>query len=119
MNLPFLPDLHTAEQDLRFFRDTVFVQCEVWVAGPIEGFIAFRDGWIDHLYIRPDRQRHSIGRALLERAMRTHSALRLWVFQRSTDAISFYRSQGFREIERTDGSRNEEREPDILMEWRV
>src|SRR5437763_13234799 len=103
MNLPFLPDLHTAEQDLRFFCDTVFVQCEVWVAGPIEGFIAFRSGWVDHLYVEPECQRRGIGRALLEPAMRTHSALRLWVFQRSTDAIAFYRSQGFREIERTDG----------------
>src|SRR5437763_5387614 len=64
MNLPFLPDLHTAEQDLRFFRDTVFVQCEVWVAGPIEGFIAFRDGWIDHLYpAGPPAPRHWPGAA--------------------------------------------------------
>ena len=118
-NLPFLPDLHTAEQDVRFFRGTVFAQCAVWVAGHIEGFIAFRDGWIDHLYIRPDRQRRGVGKALLAQAMRNGSSLRLWVFQRNTDAIAFYRSQGFREIERTDGSRNEEREPDMLMEWRT
>ena len=118
-NLPFLPDLHTAEEDVRFFRDTVFAQCEIWVAGHIDGFIAFREGWIDHLYVRPECQRGGIGKALLARAMQAGSPLRLWVFQRNTDAIAFYRSQGFREIERTDGSRNEEREPDMLMEWRT
>jgi putative acetyltransferase len=116
-SLPFLPDLHTAEEDLRFFRDTVFAQCEVWVAGDIDGFIAFREGWIDHLYVAPDRQRTGIGSALLEQAKRTHSPLRLWTFQKNLGAIQFYSARGFREIERTDGSRNEEREPDILFAW--
>ena len=116
-NLAFLPDLHTAEEDLRFFRDRVFAQCEVWVAGDIDGFIAFRAGWVDQLYVRPDRQRHGIGRALLDQAMRTHSPLRLWTFQKNLGAIEFYAAHGFREIERTDGSGNEEREPDILFEW--
>ena len=50
--------------------------------------------------------------------MRSFSPLRLWVFQKNAAAISFYQARGFREIERTDGSRNEEREPDLLMEWR-
>ena len=118
-SLPFLADLHTAEEDLQFFRDTVFTQCEVWVAGGgvVDGFIAFRAGWVDHLYVRPQCQRRGIGRALLARAMDTYSPLRLWVFQKSAPALAFYATHGFRQVERTDGSRNEEREPDILMEW--
>ena len=43
--------------------------------------------------------------------------LRLWVFQRNEPAIAFYRARGFRETLRTDGSANEEREPDALFEW--
>ena len=118
-SLPFLPDLHTPDEDLQFFRDTVFAQCEVWVAGEgaIGGFIAFRAGWVDHLYVRPERQREGIGTALLARAMQTQPLLRLWTFQRNEAAIRFYVARGFREIERTDGARNEEREPDILFEW--
>ena len=58
-----------------------------------------------------------MGKALLALAMKKRAPLRLWVFQRNTAAIGFYRAWGFREIERTDGSRNEEREPDMLMEW--
>jgi putative acetyltransferase len=117
--LPYLPDLHTAEEDLGFFRDRVFAECEVWVAqaDAIDGFVAFRTGWVDHLYIRPECQRQGLGKALLAVAMRAHVPLRLWVFQRNVTAIGFYRANSFREIERTDGSRNEEHEADMLMEW--
>ncbi len=119
--LPFLPNLHTLEEDSWFFRNRVFTECEVWVAEKeaIDGFIAFRAGWIDHLYVQPQCQRQGIGKALLARAMQGGATLRLWVFQRNTDAIAFYLARGFREVERTDGSRNQEREPDVLMEWRT
>ena len=117
--LPYLPDLHTAEEDLGFFRDRVFAGCEVWVAqaDAVDGFVAFRTGWVDHLYIRPERQRLGLGKALLAVSMENNTSMKLWVFQRNATAIDFYRANGFREIERTDGSRNEEREPDMLMEW--
>lgn len=118
-SLPFLPDLHTPDEDLQFFRAVVFAQCEVWVAeaGAIDGFIAFRADWIDHLYVRPHCQRTGVGTALLAQAMQTYPLLRLWTFQRNESAIRFYRARGFHEIERTGGARNEEREPDMLMEW--
>ena len=118
--LPYLPELHTADEDLGFFRDRVFAECEVWVAeaGAIDGFIAFRTGWVDHLYVRPDCQHQGLGKALLAVAIRRNAPLRLWVFQRNAAAIRFYCAHGFREIERTDGRGNEEREPDMLMEWR-
>jgi GNAT superfamily N-acetyltransferase len=111
--------LHTADEDVWFVRNVMFAQCEVWVAGAdqIDAFMAFREGWVDQLYVRPECQGQGIGRALLGRAMKTYSPLRLWTFQKNLDAIRFYRARGFREIERTDGSRNEEREPDILFGW--
>jgi putative acetyltransferase len=115
--LPYLPELHTADEDLWFFRNRVFVECEVWVAGAMQGFVAFRKGWVDHLYVRPEFHGQGIGTALLARAMQNHSPLRLWAFQRNTAAIRFYLARGFREIARTDGRTNEEREPDVLMEW--
>jgi putative acetyltransferase len=51
--LPYLPELHTPEEDLGFFRERVFAECEVWVtqAEAIDGFIAFRPSWVDHLYV--------------------------------------------------------------------
>jgi putative acetyltransferase len=116
--LPYLPDLHTPEEDFCFFRDHVFAECEVWVAqaAAIDGLIAFRTGWVDHLYVHPECQRQGLGKALLAVAMKG-ARLRLWVFQRNNAAIRFYDAHGFREVERTDGGHNEEREPDMLMEW--
>jgi putative acetyltransferase len=117
--LPYLPDLHTPAEDLAFFRDRVFHDCTVWVAGEtaIDGFCAWRPGWVDHLYIRPDCQGRGLGTALLAQAMARYSLLRLWAFQRNAQALRFYAARGFRVIERTDGSRNEEREPDAMLEW--
>jgi putative acetyltransferase len=117
--LPFLPDLHTAADDLAFFGQHVFRDCEVWVAGAdvIEGFCAFRAGWVDHLYVDPDRHGQGLGSALLGKAMAKNARLRLWVFQRNAAAIRFYAARGFRRIDATDGHGNEEREPDALLEW--
>lgn len=117
--LPYLPELHTPSEDLWFFRERVFRECTVWVAGEasLDGFCAWRPGWVDHLYVRPECHGQGLGTALLGRAMAAYSPLRLWAFQRNTPALRFYAARDFRVIERTDGSRNEEREPDTLLEW--
>jgi putative acetyltransferase len=118
--LPYLSDLHTPEEDLRFFRERVFPTCEVWVAGqdPVVGFCAHRPGWVDHLYVDPGHQGSGLGCGLIAEAMEKHAELRLWVFQKNTAAIRFYEARGFRLVEQTDGSRNEEKEPDALYRWR-
>jgi len=117
--LPYLPDLHSPAEDLAFFRDHVLPTCSVWVAeaGTIDGFCAFRPGWVDHLYVRPPCHGQGLGTALLAHAMAENAELRLWVFQRNTPALHFYHARGFRLIDTTDGSRNEEHEPDALLEW--
>ena len=59
------------------------------------------------------------GPALLHRAKeRLPSGFRLWVFQENVPVRRFYERHGLRPIEETDGSRNEERTPDALYEWR-
>jgi GNAT superfamily N-acetyltransferase len=81
------------------------------------GMIAFRDGWIDQLYVLPDAQRRGLGGALLDVATRTSDRLQLWTFQRNVRARGFYEARGFKLIEQTDGARNEENEPDALYVW--
>jgi hypothetical protein len=51
-------------------------------------------------------------------AMSDHDCLHLWVFQKNIGARRFYERRGFRAIKETDGTGNEEREPDALVEWR-
>jgi putative acetyltransferase len=118
--LPYLPDLHTPGDDRTFFRDRVFATCAVWVAedaGVLAGFCAFRDGWIDHLYVHPAHHRRGIGSALLRKAMEENERLQLWTFQRNAGARAFYEAHGFSCVRTTDGEDNEEREPDVLYAY--
>ncbi|HZH11908.1 MAG TPA: GNAT family N-acetyltransferase [Microvirga sp.] len=117
--LPFLPDLHTPEEDLWYFTNRFFPEHQVWVyaEGSIKGYCGFREGCVSHLYVSPEVQGKGVGSMLLRKAMEAYSPLRLWVFQRNAPAISFYERHGFRLIETTDGAGNEEKEPDALYEW--
>lgn len=118
--LPWLAGLHTPTEDEAFFRDRIFASCGVWGArdgDALIGFVAFRDGWIDQLYLLPDRQGRGVGRALLRLAKAASPVLQLWTFQRNTGARRFYEANGFAIVRETDGSGNEEREPDVLYRW--
>jgi putative acetyltransferase len=117
--LPYLPELHAPEEDLRFFRERVFRETDMWVAEHphIVGFISYRTGWVDHLYVHPDFHARGTGSALLSKAMEAHANLQLWVFQKNATAIRFYAARGFRLVEWTDGCGNEECEPDALYAW--
>lgn len=119
--LPYLPDLHTLEEDKAFFRAVVFKDNDVWlvqVENEIVGFCAFKDGWVEHLYCLPAHVGKKLGSMLLTIAKEAHPHLQLWTFQKNTRAISFYLRHGFMQVKQTDGSGNEERMPDILFEWR-
>jgi GNAT superfamily N-acetyltransferase len=117
---PWLAGLFAPEEDRAYFRDQVFPKCRIWAAmdGPVVGFIAFREGWIDQLYVLPPWQRRGAGRALLQIAMRSFPRLQLRTFQSNGPARAFYEAHGFVAIRKTDGSDNEEREPEILYEWK-
>lgn len=111
---------HTPQEDRRFFR-AAFDKGPVWVAeddGALVGFIAARRGWIDHFYVLHARHGEGIGRALLKRALKGRSHVRLWTFQVNARSRAFYRRQGFVEALFTDGAANEEKEPDVMLEWR-
>lgn len=117
--MPYLPPLHTLDEDRAFFRDRVFRDCEVWVAeraGTLAGACAFRPGWVDQLYVHPAHQRTGVGAALLGEAQRANAELRLWAFQRNANARRFYEARGFVCVKTTEGD-NEEREPDALYAW--
>ena len=117
--LPWLAGLHTPEEDRSYFRGRVSTICEVWGAFEDEtlvGIVAFREDWIDHLYILPAAQRRGMGTALLDIAKSAFPRLHLWTFQRNIAARNFYEARGFIPVRRTDGD-NEENEPDTLYRW--
>ena len=121
VSLSFLPELHTAEEDLAFFAGTFLPAHETWVAeiaGRIVGYVGFDADWIDHLYVQPDAQGQGIGPALLEKALADGRPKRLWTFQQNVRARKFYEDRGFVLVELTDGAGNEEKTPDALYERR-
>jgi GNAT superfamily N-acetyltransferase len=118
--LPYLPDLHTPDEDLVFFKERVFQASEVWLAEAsmqLIGFAAARLDWLEHLYVDPAWHGRGVGSALLSCVRDNRPELNLWTFQENAQARRFYERQGFDLITRTDGSGNEERCPDAHYRW--
>ena len=120
--MPWLAVVHTAEETLFWMSQVVLPRLNVCIAerdGRIVGFVALQEDFVELLYVDPADWRAGVGSILLGQAkQRCPGGFRLWTFQRNTIARSFYRKHGLIDIRETDGSPNEEREPDVLMEWR-
>jgi putative acetyltransferase len=118
--LPWLTGRHTPEEDAAFYRTQMFPACQIWGAekqSKLVGIIAFRKDWVDQLYILPDAQGKGLGSDLLEIAQDAFPVLNLWTFQRNEKARRFYEFHHFRKVKETKGTRNEEKEPDVLYRW--
>ena len=118
--MPWLAGLHTPDEDRWFYRERVFPTCRVWGhfdGGELCGIIALRDGWVEQLYVRPAAHGRGIGTELLGVAKGACERLELWTFQRNAPARRFYEARGFTLAEQTDGTRNEEKEPDARYVW--
>lgn len=113
--------LRTAAEFVALYRDEVLVEQDVWGGFDhqrLVGFLALKRGWIDHLYVEPDRFGQGIGGGLVRLAQREQEELRLHTFQSNILARALYKSHGFVIEEETDGTRNEERMPDLTYRWR-
>jgi chorismate mutase len=84
----------------------------------VVGFSLTEDDWLDMLYVVPESAGQGIGSSLLEVVKHEHpGGFALWVFESNAPARRFYRRRGLVELERTDGTDNEEQQPDIRMAW--
>jgi GNAT superfamily N-acetyltransferase len=120
--LPLLPVLHTPEEALDYFSDGVLREMRVTIAADgaeMCGFIACADDFVHHLYVDPAHWRAGVGLKLIAFAKASARCLQLWTFQDNAIARAFYARHRFVETEFTDGSRNEERTPDVRLVWQV
>ena len=120
VSLPFLPAPPPLENHLAYVSERLLVEDAVWVAdvdGAVAAYTAFRDGWIDHLYVHPDHQGRGIGPVLLAKAMEDGTPRQLWTFQQNARARKFYEARGFLAVEFTDGAGNMEKTPDVRYLW--
>ena len=120
-SMPYLPDAYSPEEVLAWIKEVMPAHEEVWVAeddGRVIGFFALSEDLLYHLYVYPELHGRGAGSALLDLVKELRpNGFRLWVFQRNVQAREFYEHRGMRLVELTDGSRNEEHEPDALYEW--
>lgn len=119
--MPWLAQPHTDEETHAWVRHVLVPSGTVTVAerhGRVAGFVAAGDGWLEHLYVDPAAQGCGAGSLLFAHAQvgQPHG-FDLWVFQRNGAALAFYASRGCVEVKRTDGTGNEEREPDVRLRW--
>ncbi|WP_160009138.1 GNAT family N-acetyltransferase [Rhizobium sp. 18055] len=118
--LPGLRDVHSLHEDRDYWVTHLLRTCTIlgaMVEDRLVGVIAYRQGWIEQLYVLPDFQCHGIGSLFIYRVQEAMDETRLWTFQRNAPARRFYERHGFAADKETDGSGNEEREPDILYHW--
>ncbi|WP_234967623.1 GNAT family N-acetyltransferase [Streptomyces collinus] len=114
------------DDDVRdYFREVVVPLRETWVAeapgedGGIVGVMVLNGDELSQLYLAPDWRGHGIGDRFVTLAKeRSPRGLSLWTFQVNKPAHRFYERHGFVAVEHTDGSANEEREPDVRYVWR-
>ena len=117
------PGVHPDDDVRRWVASWDLSTRDVWLAeaGPdavLVGFATLTPTWLESLYVAPSAQREGIGSALLELAKAQRpDGFALWVFESNVVARVFYARHGLVELERTDGSANEERRPDVRMAW--
>ena len=106
--------------NLRFFRDAVARECQVWLAvegpGPV-GLLALAGSRIEQLYVDPPCQGRGVGGALLLRAKElSPEGLGLFTHQANARARAFYEGRGFRPVA-FGVSPPPESEPDVEYAW--
>lgn len=119
------PLVHSDEEVREWIRTQLVPAGTVTVAvldDVVIGFVAVSRtpecSWIEQLYIIPGYVRRGAGTLLLDHARNElRPPIRLHTFQCNTAARDFYEHYGFKAIAYGDGSRNEERCPDVLYEW--
>jgi GNAT superfamily N-acetyltransferase len=114
------PSVHPDGEVRQWLAERVAAD-ETWVAeldGEVVAYARMTAEWLDDLYVHPDHAGEGIGGALLDLAKGLRpGGFGLWVFESNLAARRFYRRHGLVEVERTDGSGNEEGAPDVRMVW--
>ena len=81
----------------------------------IQGFIGLNDEYIEGIFVSDEMQSQGIGKILLNYAKDKRNKLLLNVYQKNTQAISFYKREGF-EIQYS-GLDESTGEKDYVMVW--
>lgn len=119
--LPTVRRAHDDDAVRAWFTHVVVPRYEAWVAvaeGSVVGLLVLDGEELEQLYLDPSWRGRGLGDQFVDLAkQRRPHGLGLWTFQVNGPAQRFYERHGFDAVERTDGLRNEEREPDVRYVW--
>ncbi|AIR97810.1 GNAT family N-acetyltransferase [Streptomyces glaucescens] len=120
--LPGVVRAHSDDEVRDWFRRVVVPRHETWVAEAADGLtgvMVLAGAELSQLYLDPGWRGRGLGDRFVALAKeRRPEGLELWTFQVNGPARRFYERHGFVAAEWTDGSGNEEREPDVRYVWR-
>jgi GNAT superfamily N-acetyltransferase len=121
--VPEIPPLAHSDDEVRQWMHRVLDEQEAWLAiaddGTLLGLMVLNGDWVEQLYVDPLRTGRGLGTRFVELAkQRRPGGLQLWTFVSNARAQRFYERHGFTVEERTDGSGNEEKAPDLRYTWR-
>lgn len=115
----WMPLLHSEAENIAF-AGRMIDHGWVWVAldgAAVRGFLAREGSYVHALYVARGARGRGVGTRLIAAAQAECARLELYTFVANTGARRFYARHGFVEVERSDGSRNDEGLPDILFVW--
>ncbi|QKV98236.1 GNAT family N-acetyltransferase (plasmid) [Streptomyces sp. NA02950] len=119
-----LPSVRCAHSDAEvrdWFLRVLVPRYETWVAvtgDRVVGVLVLNGVELKQLYLDPAWRGRGLGDRFMALAKQEQpDGLTLWTFQVNMPARRFYERHGFIEAERTDGRRNDEREPDVRYVW--
>lgn len=114
---------HSDEEVRGWVAENLVPTQETWVAEDTDGRIVAimalgGDDELEQLYVDPSHLGRGIGSAFVALAkQRRPGGLDLYTFQVNSRARSFYEKHGFVLVDLNDGSRNEEKQPDVRYHW--
>ncbi len=119
--MPWLATVHDRAETLSWMMQRVLSEQQVIVAQERErllGFAALDGDWLVQLYVDSDVQGGGVGQALFSAVKASRpEGFSLHTFTRNTRARLFYEAHGRVMTEQSDGSRNEENEPDCTYRF--
>ncbi len=120
--LPTVRCAHDEADVWDWFARVLVPQYDTWVAvaenNVVVGLLVLKGPELKQLYLDPEWRGQGLGDRFMSLAKRRQpDGLSLWTFQINVPARRFYQRHGFIEVERTDGQRNDEREPDVHYVW--
>ncbi len=106
------------ESNYNFVKEAI-LNAEIYVytiKEKIVGFVGLDNNYIEGIFVDTNNQENGIGTALLNKVKESRDRLELSVYKKNTNAISFYKKNGF--VIESENIDNDTKEIEYTMIWK-